>query len=163
MQKNAFLDTICLAKLLVFQSALLDTIKTSAKKPVIFVMPLVSCEESIYYCTSYFTPYVLNDFKCRSPLRQPPPTATLRSSSDPQTFILMFSNQMTITPDILTQNLEFSLTNAEPSDYYLLQITAQPDTKTFRLTFNFTKDMGIETLTATLPTERQSSTKMDYH
>ena len=61
----------------------------------------------------------------------------------------MFSNQMTITPNISTQNLEFSLTNAEPSDYYLLQITAQPDTKTFRLTVNFTKDMVIETLTAT--------------
>ena len=109
----------------------------------------LTCEESIYHCTSCFTPYVLNNFKCQSPPRKPPPYATLKSSSDPQTFILTFSNKMAITPDILTQNIEFSLTNADPSDYYLLQITAQPDGKTFRITFNFTKDMGIETLTVT--------------
>ena len=108
-----------------------------------------TCEINAGKCTSCFTPYVLDGSKCIPPLGNSPPTVTLKSSSDPQTFLLVFSNPMAITSEILMESLQFSLSNMNSSDFSLLNITAQPDSKTFKLTFNFTKSMGIETLTVT--------------
>ena len=109
-----------------------------------------TCDLNTNNCTSCFTPYILDGSKCYSPPGIVPPTVTLKSSSDPQTFLLVFSNPMAVTNETLSQTLQFSLTGMTfPTDYYLLNVIKQPDSKTFRIIFNFTKSIGIETLTAT--------------
>ena len=113
-----------------------------------------TCETNANRCTSCFTPYILDAHKCRPPLSNPPPTVSLMSSSDPQTFLLVFSNPMAITPEILAENIQFSLTNMSSLDFTLLNITAKSDSKTFRLTFNFTRSFGIETLTVTFKNKK---------
>ena len=113
-----------------------------------------TCDVNINNCTSCYSPYVLDKHTCRAPLGIPPPTATLKSTSDPQTFLLTFSNPMAITSETLVEDLRFSLTNMNPSEYYLLNITEQPDNKTFRITFNFTRSLGIETLTVSFSNKR---------
>ena len=113
-----------------------------------------TCDVNINNCTSCYSPYVLDKHTCRAPLGIPPLTATLKSTSDPQTFLLTFSNPMAITSETLVEDLRFSLTNMNPSEYYLLNITEQPDNKTFRITFNFTRSLGIETLTVSFSNKR---------
>ena len=117
-----------------------------------------TCSGSATVCTSCSSPYVLDGSKCQTPPGTPPPTVILKSSSDPQTFLLVFSNPMAVTPEILTQTLKFSLTGMSyPTDYYLLNVTKQPDSKTFKIIFNFTKSLGIETLTATFTNQKAVS------
>ena len=114
-----------------------------------------TCSGSATVCTSCFPPYVLDGSKCLTPPGISPPTVTLKSSSDPQTFLLVFSNPMAVTSEILTQTLKFSLTGMIfPTDYYLLNVTKQPDSKTFKIIFNFTKSVGIETLTVTFKNQK---------
>ena len=116
-----------------------------------------TCDINANRCTSCFTPYVLDGSRCRS--HGSPPTVTLKSSSNPEIFLLIFSRPMTVTPEVLIENLQFSFTNMSPSDYYLLNITAQPDEKTFKIIVNFTRSFGIETLTATFTNKKVISDK----
>ena len=113
-----------------------------------------TCAVKVSSCTSCFTPYVLDKSRCLPPLGHPPPTVTLKSTSDPQIFLLAFSNPMVVTPETLIGNLQFSITNMPSSDFYLLNITEQPDNKTFRIIFNFTRSVGIETLTVTFTNKK---------
>ena len=114
-----------------------------------------TCSVEVDKCTSCFTPYILDGSSCIPPHGNSPPTATIRSSSvDSQTFILTFSSPMSLTAETLSQNIQFSITDMNTTDYYLLNITKQSDDITFKITFNFTISIGVENLTATFTNKK---------
>ena len=104
-----------------------------------------TCQSAADHCTSCFAPYVLDNSECKT--KSDPPTAVLKSTSNPEVYLLVFSNVMNITGDI-SQYLSFSITNLNsPVDYVLNKTEKQSSGKTFKLTFTFHKSVGTETLT----------------
>ena len=106
--------------------------------------PCETCQTAVDNCTSCVSPYQLNNNQCQA---LKPPAATLATTTDPQVFLLVFNATMKISGDI-SNYVQFSITSlVSPTDYNLSKTELQSDGKTFKITFNFNINVGVENLT----------------